>query len=113
MTGREFEEFAANGLQRCAYIVAETWQAGAPPFCSAAAQPGSAYCATHARLCAVDPASRHGARVAFEQDLAARAAPPPALKHLAAYAVPEALDEEGVLEDPDVMLAIKRDGEGA
>lgn len=112
--GIEFEELAADGPPRCAYIAAETWQAGAPPpFCSATAQPGSAYCAAHARLCAVDPASRQGARIAFEQDLAARASPPPALKHLAAYAVPEAMDEEGALEDPDLLVAIESNGEGA
>ena len=46
---------AAPEVKRlCAYIEAESWEAGSPPFCDAPARPGSSYCARHAGRCACD-----------------------------------------------------------
>jgi len=85
---------AAPPARPCRYIATATWRAGAPPYCGEPALPGSAYCARHAPLCAVDPASKAGGRLAAAQDLAARAGPPPALAHLAAIPLLEALEED-------------------
>ncbi|MGH7034880.1 MAG: hypothetical protein ACREFL_14205, partial [Stellaceae bacterium] len=52
----------------CVYIAAAKWRAGAAPFCGAPVLPGSAYCARHAPLCGVDPASKRGEQIAAEQD---------------------------------------------
>src|SRR5579864_2141020 len=54
---------------RCAYIAADSWPPGAPPFCGAPVLLGSPYCAEHTRLCTADPASEEGARIALTQDL--------------------------------------------
>lgn len=106
------EGLAAPEPRRCRFITAETWEAGTPPpFCGGIAQRGSAYCATHARLCAVDPASPQATRIAFAQKLAARTSPPPALKHLAACAVPDAADDEDSSADPYLGIAIGDDEE--
>ena len=83
--------------RRCAYIAAETWPPGAPPYCGAPVRPGSAYCPTHAQLCTTTAASREGQRVAALQDLAARAAPPPELDHLAPLVLAEPIEpDEGI-----------------
>ncbi|HKT18282.1 MAG TPA: hypothetical protein VJR47_09585 [Stellaceae bacterium] len=92
----------------CSYIAAGTWRSGAAPFCGAPALPGSSYCAVHAPLCGVDPASQQGARIAAEQDEAAAAmlrAPSP---RFAACAVPEPVEEDGSLEDCDLPRKFSR-----
>lgn len=64
---------------------------GAPPYCGAARRAGSSYCAAHALLCSADPASRRGALIVIEQELAARAAPTP--QHFAITVPPEFIEE--------------------
>lgn len=88
----------AEEARRCAYIAADSWPPGAPPYCGAPVRPGSSYCARHALLCSFDPASRDGAQIAIAQDLAGRTPPPRALKHLAACVVPEPDEEESKLD---------------
>ena len=73
----------------CAYIAADSWLPGAPPFCGAPRVPGSAYCAAHRSLCIALPASRAGRRIALEQALAGRRAE----KDSAATVIPERLDD--------------------
>ena len=79
----------------CAYIAADTWPPGEPPFCGAPRLAGSSYCPAHAHLCTALPASRAGRRIALEQALAARASPAPGE---AVIAPPELLEPE-LLED--------------
>lgn len=84
--------------RRCGYVVASRWHYGAPdPFCGAPAVPGSSYCALHRSLCAVDPASAAGRRLAVRQAAAARAVLPAEFPPLAA---PEPLP------DPDPVEAL-------
>jgi hypothetical protein len=95
-----------NRLNRgCAYIAADTWPPGQPPFCGAPRQAGSSYCAAHARLCTALPTSRAGRRIALEQALAARASPPvrddTALVPLELFE-PELLDDERRLDGLDL-----------
>lgn len=97
--------------RRCAYIAAGHWQAGAPPFCGERARHGSSYCALHAPLCGVDPASREGARIAAEQADAVAEMPPEAWPHLASCAVPEPLEEEDPLEAWDLPFNFGNDAE--
>lgn len=92
---------AAAMPEGCRFIAAETWPAGAPPFCGAPVKPGSAYCAAHAGRCAVDPASRDGAELLRAQEQAAQKTPPPELRHLEACAVLEA-DESDAGFDADL-----------
>jgi hypothetical protein len=80
----------------CAYIAADTWPPGQPPFCGAPRQCGSSYCPTHARLCTALPMSRAGRRIALEQALAARASPP--MHDEVVITTPELLEPEP-LED--------------
>lgn len=89
------ESRGADAAQRCGYVVASGWRYGAPdPFCGAPAAPGSSYCARHRSLCAVDPATPTGRRLARHQAAAARAALPAGFPPLAA---PEPLpDPEGI-----------------
>lgn len=89
--------------QGCAYIAAGTWRAGAAPFCGAPVVPGSSYCARHAPLCGVDPASERGEQIAAEQDAAAAMS---LLPECEAYAVPDPLEEEGALEAWDLPSTI-------
>ena len=95
--------------RRCAYIAAETWPPGAAPYCGAPVRPGSAYCATHARLCTADPASAEGVRIAIAQDLAARAAPPPELDQLAPVALPEPIEPEEGLAARELPSTARRE----
>jgi hypothetical protein len=95
--------------QRCAYIAADTWPPGAPPFCGAPVLLGSPYCAAHTRLCTADPASEEGALIAMTQDLAARAAPPPELRHLAPIAVPEPTPDDDTLADSELPINARHD----
>jgi hypothetical protein len=97
--GLEPAESAPRG---CAYIAADTWPPGTPPFCGAPVLLGSPYCAEHTRLCTVDPASEAGARVAITQELAARAAPPPELDHLTPIALPEPVEDDEKLDESDL-----------
>ena len=98
----------AEAARRCAYIAADTWPPGAPPFCGAPVRPGSAYCATHARLCTADPASAEGVRIAIAQDLAARVVPPPELDHLAPVALPEPIEPDA-LDQRELPLTAQPD----
>jgi hypothetical protein len=95
-------EPAESAPRGCAYIAADTWPPGAPPFCGAPVLLGSPYCAQHTRLCTVDPASPEGERIAITQDLAARAASPPELDHLAPIALPEPAEDSGNLDESDL-----------
>jgi hypothetical protein len=95
--------------QGCAYIAADTWPAGAPRFCGAPVLLGSPYCAEHTRLCTADPASAEGARIAIAQDLAARAAPPPELDHLAPIALPERTSDDEKLDTSELPIDTRRD----
>jgi len=92
--------------RRCAFIAADTWPAGAPPFCGAPVQRGSAYCPAHARICAVDPASAEGVLIALRQELAASvAAPPqPEMAHLAPVALPEPIDDDATLDRRELAI---------
>lgn len=92
----------------CVYITVAKWRAGAAPFCGAPVLPGSSYCARHAPLCGVDPASERGEQIAAEQDAAAAMS---LLPDLEAYAVPEPLDEEGALEAWDLPCPIANNAE--
>jgi hypothetical protein len=83
----------------CVYIAAAKWRAGAAPFCGAPVLPGSSYCARHAPLCGVDPASERGEQIAAEQDAVAAMS---LLPDLGTCAVPEPLEEEGALEAWDL-----------
>jgi hypothetical protein len=108
--------FARAGLEPaesaplgCAYIAADTWPLGAPPFCGAPVLPGSPYCAAHTRLCTADPASAEGERIAIAQDLAARAAPPLELDHLAPIALPERTSDDEKLDASELPIDTRRD----
>lgn len=59
--------------------------------CSAPALPGSAYCATHRRLCVIDPASGDGVRARRALDREARrpSAVPPEFAYLLGQFLPE------------------------
>ncbi len=89
--------FPEPGTPGCAYIAADRWPAGQPPFCGAPVQPGSPYCTAHRRICTADPTSETGAIIAMVQDLGARAEPPPELAHLAPIALPEPSEEDEIL----------------
>lgn len=85
--------------RRCGYVVAAAWRYGAPnPFCEAPALPSSSYCAVHHALCAVDPATEEGRRLASGQAAAALTILPDGFPPLAA---PEPLPET----EPDEALA--------
>src|SRR5579864_4136052 len=91
--------------RRCAFIAADTWPAGAPPFCGAPVQRGSSYCPTHARICAVDPASAEGVLIALGQELAASvAAPPPKLVCLAPVVLPEPDEADATLDHRELAI---------
>ncbi|MGH7033229.1 MAG: hypothetical protein ACREFL_05825 [Stellaceae bacterium] len=92
----------------CVYITPATWRAGAAPFCGAPVLPGSSYCARHAPLCGVDPASKRGEQIAAEQDAAAAVS---LLRHLEAFAVLEPLEEEGGLDAWDLPCPIAGNAE--
>lgn len=81
---------------RCAYIAADHWPPGAPPFCGAPVLIGSPYCAQHTRLCIADPRSVEGAQIVLMQERAADAVPPPELATLTPVAVPEPSDDDTV-----------------
>jgi hypothetical protein len=103
-------EPAESGPQGCAYIAADIWPPGAPPFCNAPVLLGSPYCAEHTRLCTVDPASAEGERIAITQDLAARAAsPPPELDHLTPIALPEPIEDDGKLDERELPIDTRHD----
>jgi hypothetical protein len=102
-------EPALSVERRCVYIAAETWPPGAPPFCGAPVLLGSPYCAEHTRLCTADPASEEGARIALTQDLAARAAPPPELDHLAPIALPERAPDDDKLDASELPANARPD----
>ncbi len=93
--------------RRCAYIAAERWPPGRAPYCGAAVVPGSSYCAEHAALCLLDPASEAGAALTREQARAAASAPPPDLPLLHAVAAPEPEDGDDAIEDWRPMPATR------
>ena len=93
----------------CAYIAAESWPPGAPPFCGAVTERGSPYCTEHRRLCTADPASEAGAMIAIAQDLGAREAPPLELARLAPIALPEPMDEEEKIAEGELPFAARHD----
>jgi len=93
---------------RCSYITAGTWRSGAAPFCGALALPGSSYCAVHAPLCGVDPASQQGVRIAAEQDAAAASMLREPSPQGADCAIPEPLEEEDALAAWDLPFKISR-----
>jgi hypothetical protein len=95
--------------QRCAFIAADVWPAGAPPFCGAPVQRGSSYCPTHARICAVDPASAEGVLIALGQELAASAAAPSEMACLAPVALPEPVDEDATLDQREFAIETPND----
>jgi hypothetical protein len=97
----------------CSYIEAAHWRSGAAPFCGRPVQPGSAYCALHAPLCGVDPASAEGLRVAAEQDRAGGAAPPEPWPYLAPCAVRDPLDEDDGLDPWDLPFETENGAEDA
>lgn len=86
--------------RRCGYVVAAMWRYGAPdPFCDAPALPGSSYCEAHHALCAVDPATEEGRRLAKSQASAALTVLPDAFPPLAApEPVPETEPDEALGE---------------
>ena len=92
----------------CVYIIAATWRVGAAPFCGAPVLPGSSYCARHAVLCGVDPASERGEQIAAEQDAAAAV---DLLPDCEACAVPEPLEEDGAIEAWELPSPIASDAE--
>lgn len=106
---KETPETGFGDEQRCAYIAADAWPAGAPPFCGAPVQRGSAYCLRHARICAVDPASAEGVLIALGQELAARVAAPPAMARLAPVAVPEPVDDDATLDQRELAIDTPND----
>jgi hypothetical protein len=89
----------APASRRCSYVVTATWRYGAPdPFCTAPALAGSSYCATHRALCAVDPVSSEGRRLARGQAAAASVPLPEAFPPLAMpEPVPETEPEEALV----------------
>lgn len=95
----------------CPYIEAGTWEAGAPPYCGRPARPGSSYCAFHAPLCGVDPASDEGIRIAKEQDLAARDGAPEEATPFSISVVPEPFDGADSVEPWELAFAITGEAE--
>jgi hypothetical protein len=51
-------EDSAETEMGCVFIEVFSWPAGFPPFCGRPVLPGSAYCPTHAALCALPKAVR-------------------------------------------------------
>jgi hypothetical protein len=102
----DFEGRQASDRPRCGYVVAATWRYGAPdPFCDAPALPGSSYCAAHRALCAVDPATEEGRRLASRQAAAAQAALPDAFPPLVAPEPPPETEPEEALGEIHVPAA--------
>ena len=104
--GFDSEATEGAGDRRCAYIAADRWPVGEPPFCGAPVQPGSSYCPHHARLCVVDPASAEGVLLALGQELAAAAEAPPQLAHLAPVAVPELVEDGASLDRRELPIEV-------
>lgn len=105
---RDTNNVRLRNRERCAFIVAEPSGSGVRQTCAAPAVARSPYCARHRALCRVAPGTEAAVRIAQAQVHAADGtAPPP--PHLAACAVPEALDPA----DPDdALLALDRRPEG-
>jgi hypothetical protein len=99
----------------CRFIAAEAWEPGAAPFCGAPVLPGSSYCASHRRLCYIDPVSPQAAGIVIAQKLAGRVPPPRKLKCLVTSSLPEP-DEEtesSTIEEFRRSVAPVAQGEGS
>jgi len=89
-------------LERCVFIAAASWPAGAPPFCGAPVFPGSPYCAPHRELCRAPEFGRDEAARGYQPE---DAEPLPAeLRHPELGAIPEPLEEDDALAESGALL---------